>query len=125
MKERYLLKPASVEVYKVISGTDVILRKNIEEVTVQNDDGSGSYKAWDCDEVQFRYPGEITKEEIEEDFDSWWDYTPEPQQPDNPGGEETGGKEPEEDTSELAKKVSGIEEELNSLKGAIERGLTL
>lgn len=125
MKERYLSKPLDIETYLVKSGTDVILRKNIEEVTVQGEDGSGSYKVWDCDEVQFRYPGTITKEEIEEDFDTWWDFTPEPSEPGEPGEDDPEDPGAGEDTSELAKKVSDIEAELNTLKGAIERGLTL
>lgn len=123
MRERYLSKLLEIEVYPVKSGTDVILRKNIEEVTVKNEDGPGTYKVWDCDEVQFRYPGTITPQEIEEDFETWWNYTPEPQKPTEP--EDPGEEEPGEDTAELAKKVSDIEAELNTLKGAIERGLTL
>ena len=31
-RESYLSQPSAVEVYPVFSGTDVILRKNIEEV---------------------------------------------------------------------------------------------
>ena len=76
MRERYLSKPLEIEVYPVKSGTDVILRKNIEEVTVKNEDGPGTYKVWDCDEVQFRYPGTITEEEISTDFEYWLENGP-------------------------------------------------
>lgn len=76
MRERYLSKPLEIEVYPVKSGTDVILRKNIEEVTVKNEDGPGTYKVWECDEVQFRHPGTITAEEISADFEYWFENGP-------------------------------------------------
>ena len=53
MKERYLLKPAEVDVFPLKSGTDVILRKNIAEISVKNEEGAGTYTAWECEEVQF------------------------------------------------------------------------
>lgn len=72
MKESYAVKPDAVEIYRVGSSTDVILRKNITEVT--KTDGDTTYTAWECDEVQFRYPGTLTKAEVEADFDTWWEY---------------------------------------------------
>ena len=59
-RESYLSQPSAVEVYPVFSGTDVILRKNIEEVEkteAYGGDKETSYKVWECDEVQLRYPG--------------------------------------------------------------------
>lgn len=72
-RESYLLQPPKVEVYAVESGTDIILRENIEEVekTDIQEEKEVSYKVWECDEVQFRYPGIVTAEEIESDFDYW------------------------------------------------------
>ena len=72
-RESYLLQPPKVEAYAVESGTDIILRQNIEEVekTDIQEEKEVSYKVWECDEVQFRYPGSVTVEEIESDFDYW------------------------------------------------------
>ncbi len=72
-RESYLLQPPKAEVYAVESGTDIILRQNIEEAekTDIQEEKEVSYKVWECDEVQFRYPGSVTVEEIENDFDYW------------------------------------------------------
>lgn len=82
-RESYLSQPSAVEVYPVFSGTDVILRQNIELVEREEiQDGKKSkYKVWECDEVQFHYRGEVTEEEIESDFDYWFqkaEETPDP-----------------------------------------------
>lgn len=73
-RESYLLQPPKVEVYAVESGTDIILRQNIEEVekTDIQEEKEVSYKVWECDEVQFRYPGSVTAEEILEKFAYWF-----------------------------------------------------
>lgn len=73
-RESYLSQPSAVEVYPVFSGTDVIMRKNIELVDKEDiQDGKKSkYKVWECDEVQFHYNGEVTEKEIEADFDYWF-----------------------------------------------------
>ena len=73
-RESYLSQPSVVEVYPVFSGTDVIMRKNIELVDKEDiQDGKKSkYKVWECDEVQFHYNGEVTEKEIEADFDYWF-----------------------------------------------------
>lgn len=75
MKENYLSKPLAVEVFPVDGGADVIMRKNIEEVTRQetNFEEISETTVWECDEVQFRYPGFVTSEEIEEDFDYYFE----------------------------------------------------
>ena len=61
----------------------MILRQNIELVEREEiQDGKKSkYKVWECDEVQFHYRGEVTEEEIESDFDYWFqkaEETPDP-----------------------------------------------
>ena len=73
-RESYLSQPLAVEVYPVFSGTDVLLRKNIElvEKLEIQDENESKYSMWECDEVQFRYQGEVTREEIESDFDYWF-----------------------------------------------------
>lgn len=73
-RESYLSQPSAVEVYLVFSGTDVIMRKNIELVDKEDiQDGKKSkYKVWECNEVQFHYNGEVTEKEIEADFDYWF-----------------------------------------------------
>lgn len=74
MKESYAVEPQAVEIYHVGSSTDVILRQNIAQVTKA--DGDTEYTAYECDEVQFRYPGTLTQAEVEADFDTWWEYDP-------------------------------------------------
>jgi len=74
-KECYAVQPTEVEVYRLGRATDVIIRKNIEEVTKTNEDGS-TYTAYECDEVQYRYPGIVTKAAIEADMDTWWAWEP-------------------------------------------------
>ena len=73
-RESYLSQPSAVEAYPVFSGTDVIMRKNIELVDKEDiqDGKKNKYKVWECEEVQFHYQGEVTQEEIESDFDYWY-----------------------------------------------------
>ena len=73
-RESYLSQPSAVEVYPVFSGTDVIMRKNIELVDKEDiqDGKKNKYKVWECEEVQFHYQGKVTQEEIESDFDYWY-----------------------------------------------------
>ena len=73
-RESYLSQPSAIEVYPVFSGTDVIMRKNIELVDKEDiqDGKKNKYKVWECEEVQFRYQGKVTQEEIESDFDYWY-----------------------------------------------------
>ena len=73
-RESYLSQPSAVEVYSVFSGTDVIMRKNIELVDKEDiqDGKKNKYKVWECEEVQFHYQGKVTQEEIESDFDYWY-----------------------------------------------------
>lgn len=72
-RESYLSKPPAVEVYPLISGTDIILRKNIEQVEREETmDGEISrYTAWECDEAQYRYKGTTAKDDVEQKFDYW------------------------------------------------------
>lgn len=65
--ENYTMKPSAVQTFPVDGGTDIILRRNIMETSV--DDGS---TMWECEERQFRYKGVISVEEIENDFYKWW-----------------------------------------------------
>ncbi len=76
MKESYVCKPPEVEVWPHGFGTDLILRKNFREEedtggTLEEEAG----KHWECEEKQFRYDGTLTRDEVLEDFDSWWEYT--------------------------------------------------
>lgn len=74
-RESYLSQPPKVEVYALESGTDAILRKNIEEVekTDVQDGNENTYTVWECDEVQMRYKGNLTKERIEGNFDYYFE----------------------------------------------------
>ena len=51
------------------------MRKNIELVEKEEaQDGKKSrYKVWECEEIQCRCEGNITKDEIEKNFEHWWD----------------------------------------------------
>ena len=74
-RESYLSQPQPLEIYPVFSGTDIIMRKNIELVEKEEaQDGKKSrYKVWECEEIQCRCEGNITKDEIEKNFEHWWD----------------------------------------------------
>lgn len=78
-KEFYEKQPAVVEVYPVSTGTDIILRRDIAECTVTNtvtdEEGQTSEvktTGFGCEEVQHRYRGTVTAEEVEAKFDYWW-----------------------------------------------------
>lgn len=75
MKEIYSFQPESVEVFRVGDDTDLILRKNIEKQQMTDDEGK-AYTVYACDERQVRYAGVLTAEEVQKDFDKWWDYAP-------------------------------------------------
>ena len=74
MKDIYSSIPQEVSIFTVGEKTDVILRKNIDQIELT--DENGSYTAFQCDEVQFRYEGVLTKEEVQSNFDKWWNYDP-------------------------------------------------
>lgn len=82
-KESYLSQPLAIEVYPVFSGTDIILRKEINLVEREElQEGKKSkYKVWECEEVQFHYQGEVTQEEIESDSDYWFEKAEEAPDP--------------------------------------------
>lgn len=79
-KEFYSLQPLAVEVHPVSTGTDIILRRDIKECTLTNtvtdEEGQTSEvetTGFGCEEVQHRYRGAVTAEEVEAKFDYWWD----------------------------------------------------
>lgn len=73
-RESYLSKPPAVEVYPLIFGTDIILRKNIEQVEKEEimEGETSRYTVWECDEAQYRHKGTVTQEEVEQKFDYWF-----------------------------------------------------
>lgn len=78
-KEFYEKQPAAVEVYPVNTGTDIILRRDIKECTLTNtvtdEEGQTSEVetiGFGCEEVQHRYRGTVTAEEVTAKFDYWW-----------------------------------------------------
>lgn len=75
MREIYPFQPEAVEVFRVGGDTDLILRKNIEKQQMTDDEGN-AYTVYACDERQVRYAGALTAEEVQQDFDKWWDYAP-------------------------------------------------
>lgn len=73
MKESYAVQPDAIEMFTVSSGqTDVIIRTNIEQVTEEVDDTT--QESWQCDEVQFRYDGILTQEDVSSQIDKWIQY---------------------------------------------------
>ena len=68
-------QPEAVEVFRVGDDTDLILRKNIEKQQMTDDEGK-AYTVYACDERQVRYAGVLTAEEVQKNFDKWWDYAP-------------------------------------------------
>lgn len=71
-KESYLSPPPLVEVYEIGGGTDIILRKNVEESSMPGMEGQEDTTCYTCDQEQCRYPGKITVEEIQGNFEYWW-----------------------------------------------------
>lgn len=74
MKQSYALQPSEIELFQVGTGqTDVIIRTDIEQTTEELEDGTTQDK-WECNEVQFRYPGILTKEDISSQVEKWISY---------------------------------------------------
>lgn len=74
MKESYVVQPNEIELFTVGTGqTDVIIRTNIEQITEELDDGI-TQESWQCDEVQFRYDGILTQEDVASQIDKWLLY---------------------------------------------------
>lgn len=73
-RESYLSQPPAVEIYSVDGGTDIILRKNIELVEKEeiHDGETTAISVWECSEVQCRYAGTVSKENIESSLDYWF-----------------------------------------------------
>lgn len=73
-RESYLSQPQPVEVYAVKAGTDIILRKNIEQVEKEDiqDEKTVTHTCWECDETQYRHRGNISLNEVAEKFDYFW-----------------------------------------------------
>lgn len=78
--EQYAVRPNAVDVFAVGgSYTDVILRKDIVEITVssgENEQVAEETAAWQCEERQMRIPAVLTAEQVASDFDTWWSYDP-------------------------------------------------
>ena len=67
MKESYVVKPAEIEVFTHGGGTDIIMRKNIQEVP---DKESGT--KWECDERQIRYGSAVSLSEVTSNLARFW-----------------------------------------------------
>lgn len=107
-RECYLSQPEVVEVFPVKGGTDIIMRKNITKTIKEPDtEGCERYTVWECDEVQLRHKGDVTRNEVEQKFEYWWTL-----------GE--GGTE--EDATDQEAEAEGkptIAERLDALEGAV------
>lgn len=67
MKECYAVKPAEVEVFSHEEATDIILRKNIQEVP---EDEGGT--RWECDERQMRIASAVSVSEVKANLARYW-----------------------------------------------------
>lgn len=73
--EQYVKQPAEVEVFDLGGQTDIILRRDIQQTQQPLEDG-GTQTIWTCEERQHRVPGSYTAEDVQADFDAWWNYVP-------------------------------------------------
>lgn len=73
-RESYLSQPQAVEVYMVKTGTDIILRKNIEQIEKEDiqDEKTVTHTYWECDEAQYRHVGNLSLDDVTEKFDYYW-----------------------------------------------------
>lgn len=80
--EQYVKRPAEVEVFDLGDATDMILRRDIQQTQQPLEDG-GTQTIWTCEERQHRVPGSYTTEDVQADFDAWWNYVPPTPEPDD------------------------------------------
>ena len=118
-RESYLSQPHPLEVYPVFSGTDIIMRKNIELVEKEEtQDGKKSrYKVWECEEIQCRCEGNITKDEIEKNFEHLWEIADKKTEVEAIGKESVLKKEPT-----VADRLDVLESGLAELAEVIANG---
>ena len=79
MQTTYTQRPARVSVFEHSQGTDIFLRRNI----VEREDAEAEQTLYECNEIQARLSTPVTVDEIETDFDGWWEIIasmPKPQQ---------------------------------------------
>lgn len=67
MKENYAVKPAEVEVYNHGGGSDIIMRKNIQEVQCEE---FGT--VWECDERQMRHNAIVSELDVKNNLSRYW-----------------------------------------------------
>ena len=67
MKEIYAHRPDEVEVFHHGGYTDIILRKDIQQVE-DPEDGT----RWECQEAQYRHEGVLVLEDVARAFGHWW-----------------------------------------------------
>lgn len=61
--------PLPIETISSVDNTTlIILRRNINEVVIEND------SQWRCEEKRFYYPTIIFASDIENQFDEWWEF---------------------------------------------------
>ena len=85
-RESYLSQPQQLEIYDVDGSTDIIMRKNIAETEKENVLDGGKiqkYTVWECDEVQLKYNGVVSADEVEKNFDYWFAKADEAAEPEN------------------------------------------
>lgn len=123
-KEFYSLQPLAVEVHPVSTGTDIILRRDINECTLTNtvtdDDGNSVEQestAFSCEEMQYRHRGEVTADEVAAKFDYWWDIASGKTQQEADDNEAERNDEPT-----LAERVSTLEDAFMNLVEVILDG---
>lgn len=74
MRESYTREPKAIELFRVGGHTDVVIRRNIAYRQSDPDEHGNVQDLWDCDEVQFRYPGALSAAEVEAQLEAWLAY---------------------------------------------------
>lgn len=121
-RESYVLRPQEVEVFPVTKGTDIILRRNIEEVTKEpEEEGRESYTVWECEELQCRTTETVTVSDVTSSFDAWWTYA------ENYKTDEANPDAQEEDTPttagvKVSDRLDAIEAAISELAEVITNG---
>jgi len=78
MEQIYAIRPAPVEVFDLGEKTDIILRRDIQEITktmepAEVGGAAEEYTAYSCNEAQIRKEGHLSAEEVTEDAQRLWE----------------------------------------------------
>ena len=73
------------EVFDLGGQTDIILRRDIQQTQQPLEDGGKPRPSGPVRSASTASPAATTAEDVQADFDAWWDYDPTvPEEPDDP-----------------------------------------